>query len=197
MADVDIFVVYDCVQFPRRGWVHRNKLTHANGSAEWLTLPLAKGDRDNTRIFDLQWADQAQAEWEKRLKEFPILRAETPLMHDTSMLDLSPCDYLVRGLASVSSMLGFTCRFERSSPLNIAPDIHGQDRILTIASHFDATHYVNAPGGKDLYQQEAFNERGITLEFLPDYTGNYTSILERLLSEPAEAITSEIRANLN
>ena len=25
-AASDLFVIYDCVQFPRRGWVHRNKL---------------------------------------------------------------------------------------------------------------------------------------------------------------------------
>ena len=38
-AATDLFVIYDCVQFPRRGWVHRNQLPGANGQPNWLTLP--------------------------------------------------------------------------------------------------------------------------------------------------------------
>src|ERR1700750_1478713 len=45
-AASDLFVVYDCVQFPRRGWVHRNRLPLASGDAGWLTLPVAKAPRD-------------------------------------------------------------------------------------------------------------------------------------------------------
>src|SRR5437016_2188558 len=41
-AASDLFVIYDCVQFPRRGWVHRNRLTDARGLERWLTLPLEK-----------------------------------------------------------------------------------------------------------------------------------------------------------
>ena len=41
-AASDLFVVFDCVQFPRRGWVHRNRLPDAQGRARWLTLPLSK-----------------------------------------------------------------------------------------------------------------------------------------------------------
>ena len=34
--------MFDCVQFPRRGWVHRNRFALASGEMEWLTLPLEK-----------------------------------------------------------------------------------------------------------------------------------------------------------
>jgi WbqC-like protein family len=37
-AATDLFVVYDCVQFPRRGWVHRNRLVNTAG-AERSSLP--------------------------------------------------------------------------------------------------------------------------------------------------------------
>ena len=39
-AAADVFVAYDCVQFPRRGWVHRNRLPTATGMSDWLTLPV-------------------------------------------------------------------------------------------------------------------------------------------------------------
>jgi hypothetical protein len=41
-AATDLFVVYECVQFPRRGWVHRNQLVNTAGAERWLTLPLEK-----------------------------------------------------------------------------------------------------------------------------------------------------------
>jgi len=42
----DLFVIYDCVQFPRRGWVHRNRLVDRTGAERWLTLPIEKAPQD-------------------------------------------------------------------------------------------------------------------------------------------------------
>ena len=39
---VDLFVVYDCIQFARRGYVHRNQLPNFTDELSWITLPLAK-----------------------------------------------------------------------------------------------------------------------------------------------------------
>ena len=58
-AASDLFVIYDCVQFPRRGWVHRNKMFGADGRECWLTLPLAKMPRD-VRIRDLSFSAERQ-----------------------------------------------------------------------------------------------------------------------------------------
>jgi len=52
---VDEFVIFDCVQFPRRGRVHRCEFVAANGTLEWLTLPLARQSRD-VLIRDLEFA---------------------------------------------------------------------------------------------------------------------------------------------
>src|SRR5215212_9434208 len=54
-AASDLFVIYDCVQFPRRGWVHRNLLVDASGEARWLTLPIEKAAQ-NVLIRDLSFA---------------------------------------------------------------------------------------------------------------------------------------------
>src|SRR5436190_8297403 len=70
-AASDLFVIYDCVQFPRRGWVHRNKLLDAAGNAEWLTLPLVPAPRD-VLIRDLQFPPDAAAEFARRLRRFPL-----------------------------------------------------------------------------------------------------------------------------
>ena len=48
----DTFVVLDDVQFPRRGYVHRNKFLNIAGEPVWFTLPLAKAPQE-TRIDQL------------------------------------------------------------------------------------------------------------------------------------------------
>ena len=48
----DLFVVFDDVQFPRRGWVHRYK----DKDGRWVSLPVAKAPRD-TRICDMKLRD--------------------------------------------------------------------------------------------------------------------------------------------
>jgi len=56
-AMTDIFLFLDDVQFPRTGWVHRNKFHTINSGIEWITLPLEKGDRNSTKITDLKYRE--------------------------------------------------------------------------------------------------------------------------------------------
>src|SRR5215207_8721062 len=71
-AASDLFVIYDCVQFPRRGWVHRNRLPDATGQESWLTLPLAKAPRD-VRIRDLRFSADADQILADRMRRIPLL----------------------------------------------------------------------------------------------------------------------------
>ena len=73
-AAADVFVMYDCVQFPRRGWVHRNRFSTASGQLDWLTLPLSKCARD-TRIDGLVFAPDAPERIASGLQRFPALEA--------------------------------------------------------------------------------------------------------------------------
>lgn len=194
MHQADLFVVYDCVQFPRRGWVHRNKISKSDGSTEWLTLPLAKTDRDSTRIMDLQFTDNAQAEWETRLRAFPVVTDnwQHPLVQEISVLKTTPLDTIENSMKVVCETLNISCQLTRSSSLKLPAELKSQDRILSIAKYYGATHYLNAPGGTALYDSETFANHDITLEFLPEYTGSYASILERLITEPADTVQSEV-----
>jgi len=81
----------------------------------------------------------------------------------------------------------------RSSQMNLPPSLDAQDRIIEIARAVGANHYVNAPGGRALYETDAFERAGLKLHFLSDYSGPYTSMLERMLREPAAVITEEVR----
>ena len=81
----------------------------------------------------------------------------------------------------------------RSSTLDVPPEIHGQDRILEIARRLGASRYVNASGGRELYDPAVFDDAGIELSFLADYHGPNASMLQRILREDRCHLVRDIR----
>jgi len=194
LAGSDLFVIYDCVQFPRRGWVHRNRLPDAKGEAQWLTLPLAPAPFD-ARIEDMVFASDATERMTDRVRAFPSLARLNPatdrLLH-AAPLTGPFVDYAARQIEVACELLGVACRVIRSSALQIDPQLKAQDRILAILQAVGASDYLNAPGGRDLYQPDAFAAQGLGLHFLDDYVGPSWSLLHRLSSEPLDALRTDI-----
>ncbi len=197
----DIFVVYDCVQFPRRGYVHRNRFRTLDGGLDWLTLPLEKAPRD-TLIKDLSFASQARNEFLSRARKFPDLfnflsgspddAALIPLQASLLNFDRPVVDYLLDTLTATVAFTGCVARFERSSNLSLGPGLRGQERIIEIVRQLGGTRYVNSPGGRDLYDEASFRRAGISLEFLPDFEGSTDSALQLLISSGSRALQDAV-----
>jgi len=191
----DLFVVYDCVQFPRRGWVHRNRLTGADGTLQWLTLRLAHAPQE-TAIREMRFEAGAMQQLEADLRRFPVVHGllkeegpgQLPLLEGGALL----VDYLERNLKATLARLTIDCPTVRSSSLDIDPALRGQQRILAIARQLGATRYLNAPGGRDLYDADAFVQAGIRLDFLEPATGSPASMLERLAAADHEGIRADV-----
>jgi hypothetical protein len=191
----DLFVIYDCVQFPRRGWVHRNRLVDARGTNRWLTLPLAKAPRD-VLVRDLRFSANARELLAERLRPFDLATEDRDVQEIlVAMRDLngSPVSYLERLLEQVVRYLACPWKVMRSSALGIPSALRGQQRILEIARQLGATHYVNTPGGTGLYSVDAFAEAGIQLHFLAPYPGPSCSILSRIIGEDRAELANDIR----
>jgi hypothetical protein len=197
-AAADVFVAFDCVQFPRRGWVHRNRLPVATETTDWLTLPVEKCTRD-TRIDNLKFAPDARTILARNVQRFPILRSAwknaSPLLNlVTDIGSGSVADYLCSQLAQLTAMLGISRPVVRSSTLGIPANVHGQDRVIAAATALGATCYVNSPGGREIYDPKAFAEHAIALKFLAPFAGPTESILGLLLTRPAGEIAGMIRS---
>jgi len=199
MHGVDAFVVYDTVQFPRGGWVHRNRLHGHDGKLAWLTLPLAYAPL-HTRIGDIGFHGNGDERWRERIRAFPACRATQGdaalLAEEIAELPPSPIDLLLGTLRTATRILGFDTPFVLASDLALPMDSDRRGNLLAICRALGATKYVNAPGGRVLYDPESFARHGIALQFLPEYRGNATSILQRLSDEAPAAVRREIDGNL-
>ena len=194
----DLFVVYDCVQFIRRGWVHRNKILDTKNELSWFTLPLAKAPQE-IKIADLKFTEDSKSRMQELMRKFPIFSSKQYLTSELSrcMLEFSqsPVYYLTSFLKLICHLLEIPCNIIYSSDLKLPVDLTGQDRIIAIAKHFKASEYINAPGGRELYEEAVFRQHNIKLQFLPDYAVHdsaYHSILPRLLQEDNCLLKKEI-----
>jgi hypothetical protein len=196
---VDHFVIFDCVQFPRRGRVHRTQVPGHMGRVEWLTLPLARSSRD-VLIRDLGFEGDARANFDKRLARYSWLEnARGPAVDRLRAYLYGPLPsvigYLETGLRLVADVLGLTTSFSRSSELALDPALKAQERVIAIVKAVGGTHYVNPPGGRRLYDPDAFAEAGLRLSFLVDYPGQYAHLLHALARHPPDMIAADIRAS--
>lgn len=201
MAAADVFVLFDCVQFPRRGWVHRNRLPDDTGELRWLTLPLEKAAYD-APIASLVFRDDAQAEFTKRCRAFPLLRKLLETQRDPALtsllLDLegSPVDYLERTLRFTADRLSLAPRFLRSSSLGLPGSLKGQERVLAIVEALQGEAYVNLAGGKDYYDPHAFAQAGIDLKLLQPFAGSMESVLAPLARGEEASVRSSVLGSL-
>jgi hypothetical protein len=191
-AHADLFVIYDCVQFTRRGYIHRNQLPDTGGKPQWLTLPLRSAPRE-TRIDEMCLADDAPARLTAQCRRFPSLTTlpeSWATLFATAQGPLVP--WLTRSLDMTCTALGITTPMRRSSSLDLPGSLKGQERIIAICERLGASAYVNAPAGRDLYDATRFSAHGITLEFLPPYDGPKWSILHVLMTEGSAATAARI-----
>ncbi len=198
LVAAETFVIFDDVQFARRGRVHRCEVAGADGKVRWLTLPLSSAPRD-VLIRDLAFSPDAGARLAAQLARFPWLRSASgplaPIVR-SHLADLccSPLDFIEAGLRLVSHALELPARIMRSSWLELDPALRGENKVIAAVQALGARAYVNSPGGASLYEPEAFQRAGLSLSFLTPYTGRRLSLLRPLVEEDPADIRADILA---
>jgi hypothetical protein len=172
---VDTFVVYDDVQFIKGGWINRNYILGAQ-DRQLITLPLV-GASPNKLINQVQVGPQRGkllATLRHAYARAPQFASVYPLVEG---ILTHPEDNLARfvdnGLRQVCAYLGLRPQWRVSSSLGKDNDLRGQDKVLAICRELGATHYINVPGGRALYDREAFAKEGLQLSFIQPLPAPY------------------------
>ena len=198
-SNSDLFVLLDDVQFPRRGWVHRNRYTNQTGNFDWLTLSLKKGSQEKLKIEDLEFKNDASEKLQADVKKFPVLRGnltKSDFFDDFYSVDCPVIDYLESGIIATNEFLGIKTPVIRSSKVLRNSALTGSKRIIALVKELEGSAYLNSPGGKDLYDVNEFKAENIQLQFLPETTNSRVSVLERILVDPVQKLRAELGANL-
>lgn len=178
MKAVDRFVIYDDVNYIKGGWINRNRIL-VNGEPAYVTIPLAQAS-PHAMINTLRM--QAGPRWRDKLtRSLMLTYGRSPhfdsvwptlariINYDTDDL----ADFLTHQLVELAGSLGLTTAFQRSSLSNPKHTLTGQARVIDICKQNGATHYVNASGGRNLYDGATFHDHGVNLSFLSCQTPPY------------------------
>lgn len=174
-AHVDAFVFFDDVHFIKKGFINRNQIL-SNGQAKRFTVPVRQVSQ-NRRIHEHEYTgefDSFLALVERSYRRAPHFETVFPMVAEVvAGNERNVARVNARSIEMVLAYLGIQQRFSLASVLEIPDDIRGQDRILAVCELLDATHYINASGGRALYNQDVFEQRGLQLQFfepeLPKY----------------------------
>jgi hypothetical protein len=172
MHQVDIFVIFDDVNFVKKGWIKRNRLL-CNGHVSYFGLSIEKAsqnkkinelyikrdERENTKLLRLI---------EQNYKNAPNFSKTIELInHVLDYEDNNLATFLGHQLELLKDKLVLNTKLIYSSTLNRHEQFAtAQERIIAITKHLGGTEYVNLPGGKELYSQKVFNENGLKLSFI-------------------------------
>ncbi|MFJ7813134.1 WbqC family protein [Pseudomonas asiatica] len=170
IAAADHFVLYDNVQFIKNGWIERNRYL-LDGEAKWFRIALAKASHTQ-HIMQRRIAEQFELADLLNKLDFAYRKAprRAPVMAWLEALLTPPADSIAtldeRLLKACCTLLGIDTPISRASALPITGEASSQERVIQIVQACGATHYLNPIGGGHLYQAEAFQQAGITLELL-------------------------------
>lgn len=201
---VDVFVIYDDIQYIKGGWINRNKILVQN-KAHLFTLNLVGASSNklineiqvgNNQVKLLKTIHQSYAGAPQFDSAFPVI--EEILLYPEKNL----AKFLEYGLMRLCNYLGLIPQWKISSSLKKDNSLRGQDKVIAICEELGATHYINAPGGKNLYSQEDFSRRGIRLSFIQPTPVTYLqfgnpfvanlSIVDAMMFNPSDIIRTNI-----
>ncbi len=199
IAQSDVFVFHDEVQYIKGGWVNRNRILGPNGEAVWLTFPVATAGHKlpiNARTYlHAENAGRILRRIENAYRRAPQFDAVFPIIQRImAFSDANVAAFNINLLQELADYMRLGPRFVRSSTIDGLNGLTGQARVIAICEKMGATRYVNSIGGTELYAAEAFGERGITLGFLetlaePRQGGlPHLSVLDTMMNESADAL---------
>ena len=172
MNAVDEFVIYDNIQFSKKGWINRNRIL-INGKDFYITFPLKK-DSDFLDVKDRYLADN----WEKERKKMLNKIAESykkaahfniayPIIEKCILSEekkLFNC--ILNSLNIINEYIDIVTPLIVSSTVPLNHELKGGQKVLEICKARNADVYYNSMGGVGLYNKESFQKEGITLNFL-------------------------------
>jgi hypothetical protein len=169
LAQVDKFVIYDDVQFTKKGWINRNYLSSSSGP--WLfsipvvnasAIELIRDKRIAPEYSRSKLISRIEQNYHKLTSREKMAQVSNIINFDSDNL----FEYIEFSLREMSKELNLEInRVIPSSSLGDFRMFKGQEKVLQICKSLNADTYINPVGGKSLYDIDSFETNGIQLIF--------------------------------
>ena len=165
---VDDYVIYDDVNYIKGGWINRNNILIG---AQPIRFSVALSDASPNKLIN---EIDIQDDFIKFRKTLTMAYAKAP--HYVTVMALineicdSPDKRLARFIGSsiqrIAEYLELSTNIMYSSDLHKDVQLKGQAKVLAICEELGADMYINAIGGRELYDTQSFAKLSIELKFI-------------------------------
>jgi hypothetical protein len=209
IKSVDKFVVYDTIQYTKKGWINRNRYL-SNNQPSIFSVSIKKDSNFldvNKRLLSddyLNHNKKTLKKLEQAYKKAPNFNEVFPLILDIFLFDKNNnlFDFIFNSLELLTNYL------EVKTPLIKSSEVIGDDtnlksknRVVNLCRQLSADVYINPIGGVEQYDKEDFKKEGLILNFhkinkieydqFSDTHEPYLSILDVMMFTDAKKLLDE------
>jgi hypothetical protein len=179
LNSVDEFIIYDNIQYTKKGWINRNRIL-VNNKDLLITLPIKK-DSDYLNVVERKLSESWDKDKNKMLNVIKSSYSKSPYFQETVEL-ISKClnnpeinlfRFLYDSIVLISNYLDIKTPIIISSTINANHNLKSQDKVLSLCKEQNAEIYINSIGGVELYDKKTFKQNNIDLYFIKPNPINY------------------------
>ena len=173
IAQADIFVIFDDVNYIRKGYIDRNFIVK---DYETITFKLqvqkaSQNKRINQLLTGSNKGDLVET-IRHVYRKAPSFECSYPFIAELILFEEQNLAlYLENTIRAVCKLLQINTQILRSSDFELSS--LGKNKIIPLLIETGADTYINPIGGRDLYQESDFLDSGKSLEFFkPNFTSD-------------------------
>ena len=201
IADVDLFVFYDDVQYTKNDWRNRNVIK-TRGGCRWLTVPVHASlgmAICDVEIAGTYWARKHWKTLHQSYSHAPYFDFFAPFLEDIYLRRTwTRLSHLNQHLiVSIAGFLGLNTQFVHSHDFKV--EGKRLDRLLNVLRSVGSTTYVSGPAARKYIDENRFRDEHIQLIYksysdYPQYDQLYppfehsVSILDLLFHTGPDAV---------
>lgn len=169
---VDKFVIYDDIEFTKKGWINRNRILQ-NCKAKTFSIPLKK-DSDYLNINKRFLSGNAEKELKKTQRIIKESYRKAPFADEgiylfdkclNNLNEVNLFDFIHKSILETTEVLEIKTPIYKSSDFDIDPSLKAEKRVIETCKRLSADAYLNPIGGVDLYNRDDFKNEGLELSF--------------------------------
>jgi len=169
---VDEFIVYDNIEFTKKGWFNRNRILEGEHD-RLFTIPIKK-DSDYLHVDQRYLSDDSEKEITRTLRIIQANYRKAPYYAEVYPL-IEACflssernlfQYIYHSIKVICEYLGIDTTITISSTINIDHSLKADEKVIALCKAVGTDVYINAIGGMELYDRHTFSSHILELKFI-------------------------------